>query len=100
MIITHSKIDISGQVRVWVETDIRELYMLKLGTLKDLGIDDLKQIDERPIFDKVDAIVAANTAEKEAYPDKRIEEIDLTIAQLTAEKVTLEAEKTPEDPIK
>lgn len=94
MIITHSEIDLAGFVRVWVETeDTHALYMLKLGTLKELKIEDLKQLDEKPVFDRVTAIIAAQTAEKEAYPDKRIAEIDQTIAALTSEKSALEASK-------
>lgn len=99
MILTHSEIDCAGQVRVWVETDAKppELIMLKLGSAKALKIEDLKELDEKAIFATVDKMLAdretAAVAEKAAYPDKRIAEIDSTIATLTAEKQTLEASK-------
>ena len=105
-------------VRVWVELETGELLMLKLGTAKSLGIEDVKQLEEKQVFEFVNKFIADRDAtqaqadadmeeqlkQAEAYADEQkliaLEEklallsdpdaVAAEIATITDEKVALE----------
>ena len=89
MIMTNAVIDAAGMVRAWVETDTKQLIMLKFGSAKELHIEDVKELDEKTVFAAADKFLVAQAAEQATAKERRITEIDQQIIALTNEKAEL-----------